>query len=95
MLEVPGYDLDMEWEKYGVMSWHIAHRSYFTSSSITNILNRSGFEVISIEKSLTEGISLNNLRVYARVSEAVKNKKIIVNENFGKKFKLKIRVIKF
>ena len=95
MLEVPGYDLDMEWEKYGVMNWHIAHRSYFTSTSISNILNKSGFEVISIEKSLTEGISLNNLRVYARVSEEANNKKIMVNENFGKEFKLKSNKNKF
>jgi predicted SAM-dependent methyltransferase len=34
MFEVPGYDLSMEWQKYGVMDWHIAHRSYFTSSTL-------------------------------------------------------------
>lgn len=96
IVEVPGYDAHFQWEKYGIFDFHIGHRMYFTLDTLTKMLNVAGFEIIKSDADRTEGIIINNLRVYAKCSVQTANDISISTDYFEKTYNnFKTKLSKF
>ncbi|MDP1531514.1 MAG: class I SAM-dependent methyltransferase [Rhodoferax sp.] len=72
IIEVPGFDTDLNPWRFGINEFHMAHRAYYSSKILVGMLNECGFSVEKIEKHEKE-ICANNLRIYARSTITIKN----------------------
>jgi hypothetical protein len=69
VIEVP--DIEGSWEQLGLINFHFGHRSYFSITSLKNLLKLHGFSVIASQAEDDDGIYPGNIRVFARLHEDI------------------------
>ncbi len=69
VIEVP--DTAADWSSLGLNNFHLSHASYFRPETLTDLLERHGFQPYAVETEAS-GLYPGNLRVYASRSSTVK-----------------------
>ena len=68
VIEVP--DITGDWAAIGLGQFHTAHRTYFTPTTLSNMLATNGFAPYFITRDSGDGIYPGNMRIFARVGDA-------------------------
>jgi SAM-dependent methyltransferase len=66
VIEVP--DIEGDWSSLGLSYFHIGHRSYFSQTSLSRLLQVNGFAPYHVTREQDDGIFPGNLRIYARIA---------------------------